>query len=80
MQLASEFNFEGRLNVSAKSITEFKNLLKELNFVRAGLQSGIQAAKELDGIADDSSRVGETPFFYPVIETINKLANKLLPQ
>jgi len=78
LEVSKEFNFEGRLNVSAKSITEFKNLLNELNFVQAGVQSGIQAAKELDGITDDSARVGETPFFYPVIETINKLAIKLL--
>jgi hypothetical protein len=78
LEVSKEFNFEGRLNVSAKSISEFKSMLNELNFVQAGVQSGIQAAKELDGITDDAARVGETPFFYPVIETINKLAVKLL--
>lgn len=73
--LDSKFGFTENFNVSKRSLNIFKEHFNE--DIDGYLETGVKFSKTLDDVTDETEKIGETLFFYPIIGTINNLTGIL---
>lgn len=72
-------DFEEYFDVSVSSFSKFKSIINL--HLKAFLKAGLEHNRKMDGDAHNpNSPISDSPFFYPIIESIQQLITELLPK
>lgn len=76
ISLNETYDFEDHFDISPASFSKFKEIVN--NHLKSFLKDGIEFNNRMDGISPQpETRVSETLFFYPMVETIQKLIEEI---
>jgi hypothetical protein len=76
IELNKTLDFEEYFDISPPAFNSFKEIVND--HVKAYLEAGIRYNHELDGLVPQpEALIPETLFFYPIVETIQQLIDKL---